>query len=284
MPADDPGRRTSAPRRPKTLILDLFGRYAAQVQGWIAVSDLVALMGRLGVDGQAVRSAVSRMTRRDLLRPEVREGVRGYATTERADELFAVADRRIYASMDPARLSDGWVVLSFSMPEAERDKRHVLRSKLMWLGLGNLSSGLWIGPRRMLPDLRDTVKGLGLTDYVDLFTAGYEGFGDAKELAGRSWELDAMAELYDEFLAHHQPMLDRLRRARRPVAPEQAFVTYTLALHEWRKFPYLDPGLPVEVLPARWPGRAAAELFAELRSKLEEPAFAYVALVVGGSG
>ena len=74
-------------------ILDLFGRYATQVQGWIAVSDLVALMCRLSVDGQAVRSAVSRMTRRDLLRPEVREGVRGYATTERADELFAEAAR-----------------------------------------------------------------------------------------------------------------------------------------------------------------------------------------------
>ena len=53
------------------------------------------------------------------------------------------------ALWEPALLTDGWVLLSFSMPEEERDKRHVLRSKLMWLGLGNVSSGLWIGPAQL---------------------------------------------------------------------------------------------------------------------------------------
>jgi phenylacetic acid degradation operon negative regulatory protein len=268
-------------RRPKTLILDLYGRYAAQVHGWIAVSDLVALMGRLGVDEQAVRSAVSRMTRRGLLRQDIRDGVRGYATTSEADELFADGDRHIYTSVEPARLEDGWTVLSFSMPEAERDKRHVLRSKLMWLGMGNLSSGLWIGPRRILPDAVAVVKALRFEEFVDVFSASYEGMGNVAELVRRSWDLPELSALYSEFVAQHRPRLDQLRRSRRPIEPERAFVVYTLALHEWRKFPYLDPGLPVELLPQPWPGRVAATIFHELRSRLEETAFDFVATVVG---
>jgi phenylacetic acid degradation operon negative regulatory protein len=265
------------PRRPKSLILDLFGRYSAQVQGWLAVSDLVELMGLLGVDEQAVRSAVSRMTRRGLLRQEVRDHVRGYATTPAADDLFADGDRHIYTSMEPARADDGWTLLSFSMPESERDKRHVLRSRLMWLGMGNLSSGLWIGPRRVLPDAVATVKSLGFEEFVDVFSASFEGMGDVTELVRRSWDLPALAELYSQFIAHHRPELERIRRTRRPIEPQEAFVVYTLALHEWRKFPYLDPGLPVELLPRPWPGRVAAELFHDLRGRLEETALEFTA-------
>jgi phenylacetic acid degradation operon negative regulatory protein len=36
----------------------------------------------------------------------------------------------------------------------------------------------------------------------------------------------------------------------------------TLLVHAWRKFPFLDPDLPLELLPARWPRRRAHGLFA----------------------
>ncbi len=258
-------------RRPKSLILDLYGRYSAQFQGWIAVSDLVDLMGLLGVEEQAVRSAVSRMSRRGLLRAEARGPVRGYAATDEALELFADGDRRIYASTEPAALADGWVLLAFSVPEGERDKRHVLRSRLMWLGMGNLGSGLWIGPRRILDELTGVVR--------DVFTASYEGLGEVEELVQHSWDLPALARLYTHFIETHRPVRDALRRSKKPVEGQSAFVDYTLALHEWRKFPYLDPGLPPDVLPRRWPGRIASELFADLRHQLEPAAFDYASAV-----
>ena len=48
------------------------------------------------------------------------------------------------------------------------------------------------------------------------------------------------------------------------------------AVTDWRRLPYLDPGLPVELLPAGWIGVRAAEDFFALRALLEEPARAYV--------
>jgi phenylacetic acid degradation operon negative regulatory protein len=34
-------------------------------------------------------------------------------------------------------------------------------------------------------------------------------------------------------------------------------------VQEWRRFPLLDPGLPRELLPPRWSGHRAAEVFRE---------------------
>jgi len=148
------------------------------------------------------------------------------------------------------------------------------------LGMGNLSSGLWIGPRRILPDVVETVGALCFGDYVDVFTARYEGLGDVAELVHHSWDLAAIAELYTQFIRHHRPVLAALEQRRKPPAHAEAFVSYTSALHEWRKFPYLDPGLPVEVLPTVWPGRTAARLFGDLRSRLEPAAFEFASSVV----
>ena len=51
-------------------------------------------------------------------------------------------------------------------------------------------------------------------------------------------------------------------------------------LTDWRRLPYLDPGLPAELLPDGWIGIRAADLFFALRSLLEEPARAYVKHVI----
>ena len=51
-------------------------------------------------------------------------------------------------------------------------------------------------------------------------------------------------------------------------------------LTDWRRLPYLDPGLPAELLPDGWVGIRAADLFFALRALLEEPARAYVKQVL----
>ena len=51
---------------------------------------------------------------------------------------------------------------------------------------------------------------------------------------------------------------------------------YVRVLTSWRRLPYLDPGLPVELLPADWVGTRAADLFFALRERLEAGARAYV--------
>jgi phenylacetic acid degradation operon negative regulatory protein len=51
-------------------------------------------------------------------------------------------------------------------------------------------------------------------------------------------------------------------------------------LTTWRRLPYLDPGLPLELLPAGWSGEAATALFAELNGELHEPARRHAMTVI----
>src|SRR4051812_49731034 len=62
------------PAVPRSLLMTFFGAFLRRLGGWIAVADLVALMGDLGLDEQAVRSAVSRLKRRGVIAPERRAG------------------------------------------------------------------------------------------------------------------------------------------------------------------------------------------------------------------
>jgi phenylacetic acid degradation operon negative regulatory protein len=43
-------------------------------------------------------------------------------------------------------------------------------------------------------------------------------------------------------------------------------------LTAWRRLPYLDPGIPLSLLPADWPGVRAGNLFAALDGRLRAPA------------
>jgi phenylacetic acid degradation operon negative regulatory protein len=270
--------------RPKSLILDLYGAYVRRLGGWIAVSNLITLMGQLGVDEQAVRSAVSRMTRRGLLVQQSSRGVRGYRLTEEAQRIVAEGDRRIFSTMEPADLDDGWIIVAFSVPEEERDRRHVLRSRLTWMGFGMVANGVWMAPRRILPELRDTVRRLGFERYVDVFDGVYQGFEDLQELVRRCWDLDGLRAMYRQFLAECAPVRAWASATADPSRDQRrAFVDYTFTLDRWRRFPYLDPGLPAELLPEGWEGRAAAELFFELRERLERPAVRHVERMVASS-
>jgi phenylacetic acid degradation operon negative regulatory protein len=77
------------------------------------------------------------------------------------------------------------------------------------------------------------------------------------------------------------------RGSTRPSGPDSeraAFADYVRVLTAWRRLPFLDPGLPAELLPEQWPGLAAAEAFAVLRGRLAGPARAHVLAITGPPG
>lgn len=263
--------------QPRSLIVTVFGAYARDTGGWLSVSLVVRLLAELDVEEAAVRSSVSRLKRRGLLVHEPRDGAAGYALSPSAQEILAAGDRRIF-TRTRAELTDGWVVVAFSVPETERSSRHLLRGGLAGLGFGTVAPGLWIGPARLADDAQQAIARLGLSSYAEVFAAEHLAFGDLRSRVARWWDLDALQEQYGAYVEHWSPVLATWRRRRR-VDPGGAFRDYVSTLTDWRRLPYLDPGLPVEVLPARWQGVRAAEVFFCLRDLLERPAHDHVEAV-----
>lgn len=264
----------------KSLIFDVYGAYVRDLGGWISIADLVALLGQLGIEGQVVRSSVSRFVGRGLLARHKRAEQVGYRLTERAVAMLAEGDDRIFKRLEPADLDEGWVLVTFSVPEEIRAARHQLRTRLTLLGFGNLGSGLWIAPGRVMARAIQTVAELGLDAHVDLFEAHHHAFGDERALVERCWDIPAIAAAYHDFRIDFDPVSKRVDD---DVDPATSFVDYTLALHRWRKLPYVDPGLPGELLPDDWEGTQAAALFNQLRARLEPSARRHVLTTVGRS-
>ena len=253
--------------------MTVLGLYVRDAGGWVSVRGLIRLLASLGVDSQAVRSSISRLKRRGLLIAERRDGAAGYELSAFARGVLEIGDRRIFSTRE-GRL-ERWVLVVFSVPEAQRQKRHVLRSRLLWLGFGTVSSGVWIGPAHLVPDARQVIEAEGLGDYVDLFVSEYLAFGDPADRVARWWDLDALDAQYRAFIEWCAPVLERWRSTpERPTEP--CFADYVRVLTIWRRLPYQDPGLPPHLLPASWSGAAASETFFALRELLEGPAHAYV--------
>jgi phenylacetic acid degradation operon negative regulatory protein len=221
---------------------------------------------------------VSRLKRRGILEPRRASGAAGYGLSPQGQDILAEGDRRIF-DRPRARLADGWALAVFSVPEEQRRRRHELRSRLTWLGFGTVSSGVWIAPARLAPETARVLERCGLAGYVTLFRADYQAFGDLREQIPHWWDTDRLQRLYQAFLDAAGPELTRADAS----SPGAAFAGYVRALTAWRRLPFLDPGLPAELLPDGWNGIAADQAFGALRERLAGPARAHVLEVTGVS-
>jgi phenylacetic acid degradation operon negative regulatory protein len=277
------GDVTARSAQPRHLIVTVYGLYARPDGGWLSVAALIRLLAELGVDEAAVRSAISRLKRRRILESRRQDGSAGYQLSASALAILHEGDARIFRRRR-ATLADGWLLAVFSVPEAERHRRHVLRSELTRLGFGMVAPGVWIVPAYPQDATAETLRRLGLDSYADLFHADHLAFGDPAGRVRRWWNLDELQRRYEAFIQAHEPTLRRWERSPEERSPEvgerKAFADYVRALTDWRRLPYLDPGLPAELLPPGWVGIRAAEEFFALRALLEEPARAYVRRVI----
>ena len=261
---------------PRALIVSLFGMYARESGGWLSVAMLIKLMAQLGADETAVRPSISRLKRRGVIEAKRVGGRAGYTIGEHARRVLDLGDRRIF-EQKRAVLSDGWLLAVFSVPEPERDKRHLLRSRLAWLGFGTVTSGVWIAPKHLEDEAREVLTSEGFADYVDLFHAEHLGFGALTTKVSTWWNLDELDKLYSEFTRSHAEILAAWQQRGRERADDPvAFADYIRTLTMWRRLPYLDPGLPAELLPSRWAGAQASATFLAIRQRLEAPAHRFV--------
>ncbi|HEY8322453.1 MAG TPA: PaaX family transcriptional regulator C-terminal domain-containing protein [Candidatus Baltobacteraceae bacterium] len=254
--------------RPNSFIFGLFGDFihrAGRPDDAIWIGSLARLMATFGISEAAVRQAVSRMSRQGWLQATRRGSRAFYAVTEHGRRRIEQVSPRVYG---PVVEWDGrWRMLTYSVSETTRERRDRLRKDLSVLGWAPLSASTWISPADALEGAREAAESAGVLAEIDLFAGAYCGPRSDRELLERCWDLSAIARAYGEFVERYRPRFER-ECAGAGLDDEAAFVERLWLVHDFRKFAYIDPGLPSELLPAHWHGNVAAALFREYYARL----------------
>jgi phenylacetic acid degradation operon negative regulatory protein len=220
-------------------------------------STVVATMALLDVEERNARQALARLAEQGTLRSQRRGRRARWHLTAAGRRLLVDGTKRIYDLGAGGDHWDGrWLVVLCSVPEEQRAKRHQLRTQLQFAGFGFLASGVAVSPHLDREGAANAVLAeLGLLPGAMVFRAEAGDLVEADDLLARGWDLAGLATAYTEFV--------RAFENRAPVTDEARFAALVELVHEWRRFPFMDPGIPARLLPPHWPGRAARGMFTE---------------------
>ena len=251
----------------RSALFDLYGDHLRGRAGGVPVAALVRLLGRLDIAAPAVRTAVSRMVRQGWLTPQSTDLGPGYALTERARARLDEAAVRIYRHQPLPDWDNRWSLALLSH-SADRVRRERVARALEYLGYRQLQPDNWIAPRHS-PELDGIAAAEGMR--VTHFRAEYDG--DEAALVARLWRPAELGAAYARWLTEAREIV---AAERNDSSDDGAFAIRSRLLHEWRKFLFADPGLPRCLLPADWPGDAAAAYFDEQTARLAPGATRFV--------
>jgi phenylacetic acid degradation operon negative regulatory protein len=248
-------RREVGEASARSLLITVLGEYVLPRGGTVWTSVLVRALGLLGVAEKSARQALARSAGEGWVSP-ARFGRRvRWELTGPGQTLLTDGARRIYSFGRAARNWDGrWLLLLASVPDSKRELRHRLRTQLAWAGFGALAAGVWVSPDPgREAEARSILAGLGLADTAMSFLGRYGSVGTQESVARQAWDLDGVSARYQDFIAAFADAA--------PATGADFLVAQTRLVHAWRRFPFLDPQLPADLLPAGWAGTTAARLF-----------------------
>ncbi len=249
------------------LLITVLGEFV-RPHGPALTQTLLELMEALGVQPKATRQSLARLADNGWLE-RTKEGRRTrWHLTSMSRTLLESGAARIYGFGQTPRAWDGrWSLLLASLPDGHPTSRHRLKTRLGWAGYASFEQGAWISPWTDHEEAAvGVVNDLGI-DAATSFIAELGQLGDGRVIANRAWNLEAVDNEYREFIA----------AAPRPgtTSGVEFARQLTLLVHRWRRFPFLDPELPTELLPDGWLGARAAELFADTRAELIDASAAW---------
>ncbi len=262
------------------MLFTIYGEYVRHYSNEIWIGSLTRLLGEFGLSEQAIRAAISRMSRQGWLESHKVGNRSYYSVSERGQKRLAEAAARIY-KVETDVWDGRWCIVSYNIPEERRILRDQLRKELAWMGFGMLTTSTWISPNNLSDRVKEITETYDITEHVEIFTATHLGWSNPKQLVQKCWNIDSINAAYKEFIDEYRPKYEELaaKVAKGEDVPDShCFVEKTKLVHQYRKFLFIDPDLPQELQPEVWLGMEADKLFQDYYSLLNPGAVRFFEL------
>lgn len=252
-------------RKPAQLLLALFGELVVdRVDEPVPATLIIDVLDGADIAAPTTRATLGRMANREILEPVRRGREIGYLLTESGVEVLREAATRVNRDRPFDPQGNGWTLVTFSLPEKERQLRHRLRASLTWAGFAPLRDGLWVAPGEIdlaaaLGPIHDELPPHTVTAFAARELPGFE-MGASVESA---WEIDRIRQEHEAFLGEWSA----------PAAPDcvtPALTMRTALIADWLSLLRADPGLPPQHLGADWPADTSIATFRQRRQELAD--------------
>ena len=270
-----------------SLIISLFGDAIYPRGGKVWLGCLIQLLSPLAVNERLIRTAIFRLVKEEWLVPTTAGRRTDYSLSTSGIQRMEEASKYIYAPSSP-EWDNNWRILMLSSAISTKD-RESLRKALVWQGFGPWQNHAFVHPGA---DLKITMallerEGLGhlLGDCWPLLAQSLPlGNGQTdRQVVAAMWDVKQLANSYKKFSSIYQPLIAEWLSMGSKHANDQmekAFLLRLLLIHDFRRLLLRDPSLPLNLLPALWPGQAARQTCTELYRLLRSASEKYLDLHV----
>ena len=259
-------------RQPKQLLLAFLGEYVVDAHDEpIRASALITVLEGAGIAAPATRATLDRLVQSDFLSRERSGREILFSLTGNGKAVLREATGRVRGPHPFDAPGEGWTLVTFSIPEEQRQLRHRLRAALTWDGFAPIRDGLWLAPGEVdldasLAPLRDDLP----TGSVVAFHAReLSGFPIAESVRA-AWDIAAIRAAHETFIADW--------RSAPPVA--SALTRRVMLVADWLALLQADPRLPAQFMEAHWPAPDSYALYHRIRTESEAEAAAEFAALV----
>jgi phenylacetic acid degradation operon negative regulatory protein len=237
------------PSRTGSIVITVFGDAIVPRGGSVWLGTLLEFFKTLDIDGNVVRTAMSRLAADSWLERNKLGRNSFYRLVKKGRQTFDAATRHIY-DPPPSVWTGRFELLLIGNGEERDASREVLKNA----GFGSPLPGVWIAPSGVpIPEEAAFAIRLEVSAEDD----------SGRRLLRESWPLDRTADAYLKFIKTFEPLRGWIGRRER-LSDIDAFTARILLIHHYRRVVLRDPLLPTALLPRDWPGRAARRLCGEI--------------------
>lgn len=262
--------------KPRSLMFTLYGEYIQHYGGEVWIGSLIKMMSQFGISESSSRGATLRMVQQGYFQARKIGNKSYYSLTDKGKRSMQEGVSRVY-SIRNLKWDGYWRVVTYSIPENKRELRNQVRKDLTWIGFGMISNSVWVTPNPLEQQVLKMIKEHGLEDHIILFSSSEIVSHDKGEIVQKGWDFDGIDQAYQSFIERYSGKYEALKERawNEQLTDKECFIERTTLVHEYRKFLFLDPGFPADLLPADWSGNKARELFFNVHQLLSIPAIRY---------
>jgi phenylacetic acid degradation operon negative regulatory protein len=248
----------------------IFGLMAAFAKDEYTIGDLIHLASPFEVNDSSLRTILSRMAAKDIVKSRHEGKKVYYSFTDKGLRVkFNISSS--FQTLDWDNWDQRWWGVLFTVPDIEKYTRHYIRKKLSAYRFASLYPGFWVRPLHPKEKIEYYLANIFSNSHCRVIEFNFLEQASPIDVA-ELWNLNQINLAFESCLQ----AINESFAAQPNLTPQQALIERMTVGEKIVKSLELDPLLPKQFLPSNWLGIELKRQFATWDRALTKLSLPYV--------